>query len=353
MSKPLTFGSLFAGIGGLDLGLERAGMVCKWQVEIDGYATKVLEKHWPRVARWRDITTFPPDASGEQDNIQHKEPRRPGKQRRHSVDTRTKAARQANGKASADRTIRCGESWSVDLICGGFPCQDISTAGKRAGLHGDRSGLFFEAIRVVELLRPRWLLLENVAGLLARGLDEVLATLAEVGFDAEWHCLQAADFGAPHIRDRIFIIAHADRKRSAAGATDSPAREKGIQAIFDDYCSDITNANGDRTQRDQHQDRKRGRVAPRGQDGRERENEGVPEVSNTNSKRLPKRQGCKTTRTLPAVTRGTWWDTEPALGRVANGVPRRVDRLRCLGNAVVPQVAEVFGRYIVELNERT
>lgn len=319
MSKPLTFGSLFAGIGGLDLGLERAGMVCKWQVEIDGYATKVLEKHWPRVARWRDITTFPPDASGEQDNIQHKEPRRPGKQRRHSVDTRTKAARQANGKASADRTIRCGESWSVDLICGGFPCQDISTAGKRAGLHGDRSGLFFEAIRVVELLRPRWLLLENVAGLLARGLDEVLATLAEVGFDAEWHCLQAADFGAPHIRDRIFIIAHADRKRSAAGATDSPAREKGIPAIFDDYCSDITNTNR------------------------------RPNCSDTPPTRPKKGQQLR--GKISRIRTGSdWWATEPDVGRVANGIPARVDRLRGIGNAVVPQIAEWLGRQIIEMS---
>lgn len=276
MSKPLTVGSLFAGIGGLELGLERAGMEVKWQVEIDDYATKVLEKHWPHVARWRDITTFPP-----------------------------------NGR----------RDWSVDIICGGFPCQDISYAGKGAGLDGERSGLFYEAIRVVGLIKPRFVLLENVAALLNRGLSDVLGTLASIGYSAEWHCLQAADVGAPHIRDRIFIIARADRKRSAAGATDSPAREKGIPAIFDDYCSDITNANG--------------------------------EGSNTNSKRLPKRQGCKTTRTLPAVTRGTWWDTEPDLGRVANGVPKRVDRLRCLGNAVVPQVAEVFGRYIVELNERT
>ena len=269
MSKPLTGGSLFAGIGGLELGLERAGMEVKWQVEIDDYATKVLEKHWPHVARWRDITTFPPNS--------HRD-------------------------------------WSVDIICGGFPCQDISYAGKGAGLDGERSGLFYEAIRVVGLIKPRFVLLENVAALLNRGLSDVLGTLASIGYIAEWHCLQAADVGAPHIRDRIFIIAYADRKRSAAGATDSPAREKGIPAIFDDYCSDITN---------------------------------------TNSKRLPKRQGCKTTRTLPAVTRGTWWDTEPDVGRVAYGVPRRVDRLRCLGNAVVPQVAEVFGRYIVELNERT
>jgi len=312
VSKPLTVGSLFAGIGGLELGLERAGMEVKWQVEIDDYATKVLEKHWPRVARWRDITTFPPDAISEQDNIQHKEPRRPGKQRRHSVDTRTKAARQANGKASTDRTIRRGEGWSVDVICGGFPCQDISYTGKGAGLDGERSGLFYEAIRVVGLIKPRFVLLENVAALLNRGLSDVLGTLASIGYSAEWHCLQAADVGAPHIRDRIFIVAVSDPDGSRQPQPQGHIKKSGRRV------GDVDEA-----------------------------------VADTRGQRLPKRQGCKAPRTLPAVTRGTWWDAEPALDRVAYGVPRRVDRLRCLGNAVVPRVAEVFGRYIVELNERT
>ena len=108
MSEPLTFGSLFAGIGGFDLGFERAGMVCKWQVEIDDYANRVLRKHWPDVRRWPDVRTWP-----QQDT----EP--------------------------------------VDVICGGFPCQDISYAGRGAGLEGERSGLFFESVRVVRELRPR------------------------------------------------------------------------------------------------------------------------------------------------------------------------------------------------------
>jgi DNA (cytosine-5)-methyltransferase 1 len=111
-----TFGSLFAGIGGVDLGFERAGLECKWQVEIDDYATKVLEKHWPDVSRWRDVKTFPPE-----DN----------------------------------------QDWNVDVIAGGFPCQDISVAGKGAGLNGERSGLFFEIIRLARQLRPRAIVLEN------------------------------------------------------------------------------------------------------------------------------------------------------------------------------------------------
>jgi DNA-cytosine methyltransferase len=154
----------------MDLGLERAGMTCKWQVEIDDYATKVLEKHWPDVPKYRDICEFPPAEGVE----------------------------------------------PVDLICGGFPCQDISYAGKGAGLDGERSGLFYELVRVVSEVGPRFVLLENVSALLTRGLDDVLGTLASIGYDAEWHCIQAADVGAPHIRDRIFIVASSNTERERA-----------------------------------------------------------------------------------------------------------------------------------------
>src|SRR4051794_35686151 len=119
----MTFGSLFAGIGGMDLGLERSGMTCSWQVEIDPFARKVLAKHWPDVRRHDDVRTFPPEP----------------------VD-----------------------GWRVDLIAGGFPCQDISVAGKGAGLDGARSGLWTEIVRTVRLLRPRFLVVENVSALLDR-----------------------------------------------------------------------------------------------------------------------------------------------------------------------------------------
>lgn len=174
-----TFGSLFAGIGGIDLGFERAGLECKWQVEIDDYATKVLEKHWPDVSRWRDVKTFPPDA----DN-----------------------------------------NWSVDVIAGGFPCQDISTAGKGAGINGERSGLFFEIIRLAGQLRPRAIVLENVSALLVRGMGTVLAELAKVGYDAEWHCIPAAAVGAPHRRDRVFVIAC--KKNVADSSSERQSRQR-------------------------------------------------------------------------------------------------------------------------------
>ena len=270
----ITYGSLFAGIGGLDLGLERAGMECKWQVEIDDYATKVLERHWPNVRRWRDITTFPPNAS--------------------SIRCDTRVAEQSlQGTGESCQT----PGWQVDLICGGFPCQDISYAGRGAGLEGDRSGLFFEAIRVVRQLRPRYVLLENVAALLSRGLDRVLGELGQIGYDCEWHCIPAASVGAPHIRDRVFIIAYADN----AGSRTSKSRIDGLRQSPQDT-------------RQQESLIKSGRYSSEG---------------------------------------GDWWETEPAVGRVAHGVPDRMDRLKCLGNAVVPQVAEWIGKQIVEYDDLT
>jgi len=242
-AKPLTFGSLFAGIGGFDLGFERAGMVCKWQVEIDDYASRVLAKHWPAVHRERDIR-------------------------------------------------QCGAHnlQPVDVICGGFPCQDISYAGLGAGLEGERSGLFFEAVRVVRELQPRIVVLENVAALLTRGLDRVLGTLASIGFDAEWHCIPAAAVGAPHRRDRVFIIFHVADTKSH--------RLEGVRSA-------------------------------------------KQQVSNSRPQKNEPQGICDSRL-------ADHWATEPDVGRLAHGVPARVDRLRGLGNAVVPQVAEWIGRRIVE-----
>ena len=263
----IRFGSAFAGIGGLDLGFERSGMECSWQVEIDDYATRVLTKRWPNVRRWDDIQTFPPG-----DEV---------------------------------------EPWRVDVIAGGFPCQDISLAGKGAGLAGERSGLFFEIIRLARLLRPRAIVLENVAAILARGMGAVLGELAQIGFDAEWHCIPAAAVGAPHIRDRVFVVAYSQRDP----IRQQPGRGSG------------SNGTG---------------AAFTAIDGKKQL------LANTGEPRREKRQGGEgAARELAAITRNDWWATEPAVGRVADGVPHRVDRLRGLGNAVVPQVAEVVGRWVV------
>jgi DNA (cytosine-5)-methyltransferase 1 len=170
----LTVGSLFAGIGGFDLGLERAGMRSVWQCEIDPYCQRVLEKHWPDVLRVPDI-----------------------------------------------RDVGAGTVPYVDVICGGFPCQDISVAGRGAGIDGERSGLWSEYARVIRELRPRYVVVENVAALLARGLDRVLGDLAALGYDAEWDCIPASAVGAPHRRDRLWLVAYpggARRRQDAGGA---------------------------------------------------------------------------------------------------------------------------------------
>lgn len=234
--KP-TAGSLFSGIGGIDLGLERAGFEIKWQVEIDDYASRVLAKHWPGVQRYRDV-------------------REVG---RHNLEP-------------------------VDLIAGGFPCQDISDAGKRAGIDGERSGLWSEFARIVGELRPRYVLVENVTALLHRGMGRVLGDLATLGYDAEWEIVSACSFGAPHTRERLFIVAYTN------GPGRLPARlPASIQA---------NEAHG-----------------------------------------LPWRPGTGCGRPRSSVPRPVG---------VAYGVPNRLHRLRGLGNAVVPQVAQWIGKRILE-----
>ena len=212
--KKLTFGSLFAGIGGIDLGLERAGMQCVWQVEIDDYATRVLEKHWPNVRRWRDITTFPPNSDSDQLWDEH---RRSGR----------------SGRQGAAEPRDDGSLWRVELICGGFPCQPISCAGKQLG-ERDSRWLWGEMHRVCSALRPRWVLAENVPRLLSAGnvrgdlFGKILRDLASIGYRVEWHCIPAAAVGAPHIRDRLFILGFADGNGRQAGKQGSETVDTGV-----------------------------------------------------------------------------------------------------------------------------
>lgn len=160
----LTFGSLFAGVGGFDLGFERAGMTCKWQVEINEHCSGILARDWPEAEQGRDVRTW----TGE----------------------------------------------PVDVICGGFPCQDISSAGRKAGIGGEKSGLWAEYFRIIRELRPRIVVVENVSAILSRGLGVVLADLAGIGFDAGWKTFCSSEFGLPFMRRRVFVVAgtHGERK---------------------------------------------------------------------------------------------------------------------------------------------
>lgn len=245
----LTFGSLFAGIGGIDLGLERAGMECKWQVEIDAFCRNVLQKYWPQVPKFGDIKELTGD-----------------------------------------------ELTSVDVVAGGFPCQPASNAGIRGG-QSDSRWLWPHFARIVTHLRPRYIIMENVPGLLTvdngHAFERILTDLADLGFDAEWETISACSFGAPHSRSRLFLVAYPP---SNDGPDEGEEKEPFSFGLL--------------------------------QPGREGSDDG-------NRRWLP----------------------EPEMDRVAHGISSRVVRpqLTAIGNAVIPQIPEWIGHRIMEINntERT
>lgn len=255
----LTVGSCFSGIGGLELGLEQTGgFKTKWQIEIDPYASAVLAKHWPNVKQYKDIAAV----SGE-------------------------------------------ELERVDLICGGFPCQDVSLAGTRSGLEGKRSTLWGEMYRLICEVKPRWVLAENVPGLFSSDAGQffgnILRDLAIGGYDAEWNCLPAAAVGAPHIRNRVFILAYSRSEFISCGR------------IFRENSADI-------------------------------------DVGWENSKewgidRIKSSMGTSIIRGLQ--TRWVESNSKSKIPRMVDGIPCGLDRIKCLGNAVVPAVAKRIGEMIL------
>lgn len=243
---------LFSGIGGFSLGLERSGAFKTVAFcEIDRYCRGVLKKHWPEIPCYEDIRTLTGD------------------------------------------TLR-RDGLAVDAICGGFPCQDVSTAGKRAGIEASRSGLWDEYARLISELRPEIVIVENVTGLLSAGFGRVLGKLAALGYDAVWDCIPACAVGAGHRRDRVWIIAYP------------------TNAIRRTHSRCVEGCEG-ASRREEASGRIQERVRNSG-DGRPSE--------------------------------GAWWATEPDLDRVVHGVPIEMDRQRALGNAVVPQIPEIIGEAI-------
>lgn len=232
-----TFISLFSGIGGLDLGLEQSGMTCVAQVEINPYCQRVLAKHWPHVQRFTDI-----------------------------------------------RAVNSTTLPNADLMCGGFPCQDVSTLGSRTGITGKQSSLWGEYARLITEAQPRYVFIENVPDLLKRGGATVLSDLATMGYDAEWACFPASALGAAHRRDRIAIVAY-------------PA------------CH--------------------GMEKTKGQDGQ------------------PQYHGILQSWLDAFRKSRAQWIAEPGMDRMADGVPCWLDRLSGLGNAVVPAWARYVGDAIM------
>jgi DNA (cytosine-5)-methyltransferase 1 len=306
----LTVGSLFSGIGGFDLGLERAGMKVIWQSEIDAFACKVLKKHWPDVPNLGDINKI------DWTNIE-----RP------------------------------------DVICGGYPCQPFSQAGKRGGATDPRH-LWPAMFNAICNLRPRYALMENVRGHLSMGFGDVLGDLASIGFDAEWQVIPAAAVGAPHKRDRVFIVAYPNdagvgtqrREVQREKSSGEQKREVVAQYVFSRRGAEMADTNGGRQQKC---DAQIGVVSVVGEgsqrefvantDGKFVEQYGSSSDVANKSQRWHDQRERQTTNDF-----GQWWEVEPDVGRVANGVSDRVDRLRGLGNAIVPQVAELVGALVVE-----
>jgi len=275
----LTVGSLFSGIGGLDLGLERAGMEVIWQSEIDPYASRVLAKHWPKVPNYGDI-----------------------------------------------KAINWGDIVRPDLLCGGYPCQPFSLAGKRGGKDDPRH-LWPWVREALSTLRPRYAVLENVRGHLSMGGVSVIGDLASIGYDAEWHVVSAASVGAPHRRDRVVIVAHTND--TGSGTPRSRIDEHGAQVVA----------------RQEHQPQPwSSRHSADMADNDSQWNGLIRAPQTIGQARV---FGSDNTRREAANVSGEWWTVEPGMGRVANGVPNRVDRLKGLGNAVVPQVAELVGRMVM------
>lgn len=264
-----------------------------------------------------------------------------------------------------------GKPWRgiVDVVSGGFPCQDISVAGKGAGLKGARSGLWGEMARIIGEVRPEYAFIENSPMLIIRGLDRVLCDLAAMGYSAKWGVIGAADAGAPHKRDRVWIVAHSDLsergpQREACNGLERPdsVPQREESAGWVGGCrEDLADSNSigrdgrtgtERTQdgRRQSENGREGLAYPNGmrelqpqgseRDEQRRSGNGSEEVADADrTGREEQRRAVADGTKHEAIERGGWWSVEPAVGRMAHGVAFRVDRLRCLGNGQVPAVA--------------
>ena len=309
---PLSVYGLFEGIGGIALGLERTGGFrhvgfC----EIDPYCRKVLAKHWPDVPQHDDV-----------------------------------------------RTLSLDEG-ACQVLSAGFPCQPASLAGRRKGSEDDR-WLWPDTARLIGEARPEYVLVENVRGLCSRGLPEVLADLAGLGYDAEWQIVSAASVGAPHLRERVVLVGYAAdperlnlRLQPGRGGREDWEKQAVVGhdgeegSLADAYCKGRLVGTG-------HVTEAGGR--PESPDGGEPlADTGGPgwHPTRLHSSVFLETSGGGSLCAAPRASElGAAWATEPDVGRVAHGVPNRLDRLRTLGNAVVPQVAEYVGHFILNRDRR-
>lgn len=264
---------LFSGIGGFSLGLEAAGMETVAFCEFDNHARSILKKHWPETVIHEDVSKL-------------------------------------------DATEYRG---TVDVVCGGFPCQDLSQAGRQAGFEGDRSSLYREMLRIIDECRPRYAIFENVAGLLTgesgRWFAQFLYDLAEIGLDAEWHCIPAGRIGAPHQRERVWVIAYPKVEHDWRGHQGAVQRQEPKPGSDPGETKVVANANVQRCK-------------------------GVAKIAHHLHQQIQLVRSA-------AIDTGRFDLSEPPLCGANDGIPNRSHRLRRLGNAVVPLIPEAIGRAIM------
>ena len=289
--KKLKILDLFSGIGGFSLGLEATGgFETSAFCDIDPYCRKVLQQHWPNVPIFEDI-----------------------------------------------KKLKGTDIGTVDIITGGYPCQPFSVAGKQKGVE-DKRHLWPEYFRLIKECRPTWVIGENVSGHIKLGLDSVISDLESEDYATRTFSISASSIGANHKRERIWIVAH--RKENVAdaygvndaiGGVDRTIQETGGSGSIDERGSG-TNANGF---------------------SQSSKNETLDStITNSNSKRQQEQWRTSTTQTKnKSIECSSWWKTEPNVGRVVNGVPNRVDRLKALGNSLIPQIPFYIGQTILRTYE--
>ena len=306
---------LFSGIGGFSLGLESVGMQTVAFCEQDKFCQKVLNKHWPDVPIHEDITKL-------------------------------------DGRAYRD---------TVELICGGFPCQPFSVAGKQRGSEDDRA-LWPQMLRVIREVQPTWVIGENVTGIINMELDNVLSDLEAEGYSCQTFVIPACAVDAQHRRDRVWVVAHAESDSEPDGSINEEQRAR--ELVADSGCESerfsLNRSGGERI----HGEEKRqwseegDGFTDSGQDVADSNGYGIQggKVKRSDGENRPRSSheqpsGCsRSTIRLRNAKRETVWEPEPGMGRVAHGVPDRTHRLKSLGNAVVPQVVAEIGRIIMAID---